>query len=293
MQFPSRLILSLLAFFAVASQAIAASSVWKVQHKNNTLYLAGTFHLLNESDHPLPEEFNLAYAAASKIVFETDLTAAQSPEFQLKFLKALAAAPGGTLKTSLKPETWAKLSAFMQERKVPIERFEYYSPAGMTLMLALMEYQRMGMTPVYGVDFHFSNLAIKDQKSTHYLESIDDQLGFLAALGQGDEMVLYTLDELSKMEVFVQKLKQYWREGNTEELDKIASLELREKFKETYELIVVKRNNKWLPQIEAMLGDEKTEAVMVGAMHLAGPDGLLVQLQQKGYKVQQVQAQTP
>lgn len=63
---------------------------------------------------------------------------------------------------------------------------------------------------------------------------------------------------------------------------------MREKFPDTYAEMIVNRNNKWMPEIEAMLADKPTEAVMVGALHLVGPDGLIELLKKKGYKVTQL-----
>lgn len=278
------------ALFLPVSTLLAATSVWKVEKHNNVIYLVGTCHVLNAGDHPLPAEFNQAYKAAEQIIFETDIAATSSPAFQLKFLQALAVEQGKTLETSLKPATWTALTQFLKERNMPVESFTYYSPAGMTIMLTVMEYQRLGMSPAYGVDFHFNNQAAKDKKATGYLESIDEQLNFLSNMGKGqeDDMVLYTLQELAKAEEFIGKLKEYWRAGDMQALDTLGLVEMREKFRGTYEDLILKRNNNWMPHIEKMLTDTGTEAVMVGALHLAGPDGLLVQLKAKGYKVQQL-----
>lgn len=276
--------------FLYAAEVSAGTSVWKVEKHDSVVYLAGTCHMLNASDHPLPAEFEQAYAAADMLIFETDISGSSSPAFQLKFLQAVAVEPGKTLETSLKPDTYKALTEFLKQRNIPVESFMYYSPAGMTLMLSLMEYQRLGMSPTYGVDFYFNNKASKSLKTTEHLESLDDQLKFISNMGKGqeNEMVMYTLRELDKSEVFISKLKEYWRKGDMQALDELGLKEMREKFKETYHDLIVKRNNNWLPQIEEMLLDEKVETVMVGALHLAGPDGLLTQLKAKGYKVEQL-----
>ena len=51
----------------------------------------------------------------------------------------------------------------------------------------------------------------------------------------------------------------------------------------------IRRNNAWIPQIEAMLNTNPTEAVLVGALHLVGNEGVLQQLRDRGYKVEQLQ----
>lgn len=273
-----------------ASSAFAETAVWKVSKGKSILYIAGTCHLLNESDHPLPPEFERAYQAADEIVFETDIGGASTPEFQMKFMQALSLSDGKTLKTSLKPETYKSLADFMASRQLPIDNFAPFSPGGVTLVLTVMEYQRLGMSQEYGVDTFFNSKAQADKKTIGFLESLDTQLTFIANMGVGqeDEMVLYSLRELEKAEETIADIKKYWREGKNKEMDELAIKEMREKFNDTYKELIVQRNNNWLPQIEAMLADANTEAVMVGALHLAGPDGLLAMLSAKGYDVKQL-----
>jgi uncharacterized protein YbaP (TraB family) len=55
-----------------------------------------------------------------------------------------------------------------------------------------------------------------------------------------------------------------------------------------YEDLLVTRNNNWLPQIVKMLNDAPTEFVLVGALHLAGPDSVLAKLKAKGYKIEKL-----
>jgi uncharacterized protein YbaP (TraB family) len=61
---------------------------------------------------------------------------------------------------------------------------------------------------------------------------------------------------------------------------------MRKDYPELYQQVLVERNNNWLPQIEAFLKTPETELILVGALHLAGNDGLLAQLRQRGYKVE-------
>jgi uncharacterized protein YbaP (TraB family) len=55
-----------------------------------------------------------------------------------------------------------------------------------------------------------------------------------------------------------------------------------------YQQLLVKRNQAWMPQIEAFLQTPETEMVLVGSAHLLGSDGLLIQLEKAGYTVTQL-----
>jgi uncharacterized protein YbaP (TraB family) len=48
--------------------------------------------------------------------------------------------------------------------------------------------------------------------------------------------------------------------------------------------LIKDRNNKWMKVLPGLM-KESSQFVAVGALHLAGPDGLITQLQNSGYKV--------
>jgi len=55
-----------------------------------------------------------------------------------------------------------------------------------------------------------------------------------------------------------------------------------------YRELLVERNRRWLPQIIELLKTPERELVLVGSAHLAGPDGLIRSLRERGYRVSRV-----
>ena len=55
---------------------------------------------------------------------------------------------------------------------------------------------------------------------------------------------------------------------------------------EVYQSLLVDRNRRWVPKIEACVQTRRC-FVVVGAAHLVGPDGLVALLTQRGYTVAQ------
>ena len=53
------------------------------------------------------------------------------------------------------------------------------------------------------------------------------------------------------------------------------------------ELMVRQRNEAWMPRLRRYL-DEGNAVILVGAMHLPGPNGLVTMLSAEGYKVSSV-----
>jgi TraB/PrgY/gumN family len=65
---------------------------------------------------------------------------------------------------------------------------------------------------------------------------------------------------------------------------------MQEKFPLVYKVLLVNRNQRWMPQIETMFASPGQELIVVGSAHLAGPDGLISQLIKRGYRVSPWQA---
>jgi uncharacterized protein YbaP (TraB family) len=78
-----------------------------------------------------------------------------------------------------------------------------------------------------------------------------------------------------------------WRAGDTENLFISGIKPMMEDYPKVYRSLLVERNNNWLPKIERLIQQPEEKFILVGALHLIGQDGLLQQLKNRGYQVQQ------
>jgi len=60
--------------------AHAGSPVWAIHGEHNTVYLAGSVHLLKATDSRLPAAFDLAYGGSKALVMELDISKADPLE---------------------------------------------------------------------------------------------------------------------------------------------------------------------------------------------------------------------
>ncbi len=272
----------------VFSQANAETSVWKVIKGNRYLYLGGTVHILAEDDYPLPAPFARAYNEAHRLVLETDMQKLQSDEFQQLMLERLSYSDGRTLKDVLSAQTYQKLADYCTSRYIPIETIHGFKPGLATTFLLMVELGRLGLAGE-GVDAFFNNKALEDKKQFGKLESAEKQLDFLVSMGQGkeDQMIEYSLRDIDKLPTLMAPIKSAWRSGDMQALEQAAISPYVEEFPETMDMLLNARNRNWLPKIEAMLKTAEVELVLVGAMHLAGEQGLLRKLRKRGYKLEQ------
>eukprot|EP00903_Cladosiphon_okamuranus_P004399 g4397.t1 len=267
----------------------AETSVWQIEKDGNKLFLGGTLHLLTRADFPLPEEFDQAYSASDIIYLETDIGAMNSPEFMAKSMAAMTYSDGRTLQSVLEPDTYRQLSQYLAGKGMPISMLNGFTAGGVSLTITLLELQSLGYTDV-GVDRHYYSKAWSDKKELGFFETVDEQLSFIAALGEGieDEVVSYTLADMARLSELFDAMKTQWRTGDVDTLFSTMIVDLKNQFPDVYESLFLRRNHAWMPDIEGMLQTEETEFVLVGAGHMVGPDGLLQQLSDSGYMVTQL-----
>lgn len=287
-----KLIKSVLSIFIfltlLISHAYAQTSVWKVSKDGDYFYVGGTIHLLNTEDYPLPKAFNTAYQDADTLIFETDLDASNHPDQQAKMIAAMSYSDGRTIASELTPKIYKELEDFLRARQISISHFEKYQPWGLSLIITVMEYQRLGMVSELGVDNHFNDKAKVDKKSIGSLETIDEQLGFLQSIAQIDPNVTieYTLKDVEALPHWITTMKAAWRKGSIDEFTDMAPVkDMKEQFPGVYDTLILNRNNNWMAQIPALMNNKTTEFILVGTLHLNGEKGLLRQLEGQGFKV--------
>ncbi|MBQ0757520.1 MAG: TraB/GumN family protein [Amphritea sp.] len=278
---------TLLIFALITTTTNAGSSVWKISSADKTLYLGGTVHMLRKSDYPLPLQYERAYAEADKLVFETDLAQLQASDVQQRMQRAVRYADKGGLQQRISPALYQRIGKVWQQYGLPGELLNGLRPSGVILTLTMLNLKQIGVD-AQGIDDFFHTQAVRDGKPVAGLETVDQQISFLGAMGEGDEerFIAMSLDELEESAGFLDELISAWRRGSLVDLDRLMVADMRRDFPEQYNILLADRNQAWLPQIEVMLEDRPVEFVLVGSGHLAGEDGLLRQLKQRGYRIE-------
>lgn len=278
------LILLCLAF---SFQTFAETTLWKVSKGNSELFIGGTIHVLSLADYPLPKEFSKAYKQSQRIIFETDIAAMANPKIQKQLMQRMTYQSGKMLKNDITAETYKTLSDYLASVGLSIKMYNQFKPSMIVITLLMIELQRLGMAEA-GVDSYFNSQASVDGKLLGQLETVQVQLDVLENLGKGQEdaMILSTIDEMKELPLVMEKIKKAWRKGNTSGLEKIGISPMKIDYPDLYRLLLVSRNNAWVPKIEALLLTPEVEFILVGALHLVGQDGVISQLKQLGYKVE-------
>ncbi|WP_372626762.1 TraB/GumN family protein [Arsukibacterium sp.] len=272
----------------LVSSSVWAASVWKVTKEGQHFYLAGTIHLLSKNDYPLPSAYDTAFAASSELLFETDLSALTSPAGLSKMMQQNTYSDGTTLEQVLSAEVYQQLKHYAAERQVPVGAVSRFKPGFAAMMLASVEMKRLGAAET-GVDMHYLQLGQQQGKKISGLETTDQHLAVLDGMNQLDPDVIIssTLEDMPQVESQLVDMKHAWRSGDTDKLQQLFVEDLQQT-PQMYEILLVNRNHAWMPMLQALTSNEHITMVLVGALHLAGEDGLLKLLQQQGYTLVQL-----
>lgn len=270
----------------VANTAHAQSSVWQVSKGNDSLFIGGTVHILPKAEIPLPAEFNHAYEQADTIILEAPLPDPADTNAQMQMLGALSYTNNETLSQKLEPQVKVSLENKLNEFGANLAKLDGFRPAMVSIVLMSMELQKQNLMGE-GVDAYFTNKATEDNKTKNYLETMEFQLELFKTMGQGNEndFIKRNLSELHNYGDMFEELLTAWRQGDTDTLNKVALEDMQQNDPTSYKQLIADRNNDWLPKVEAMFNNNKSEFVLVGVAHLAGQDSLLTLLENKGYSV--------
>jgi uncharacterized protein len=270
--------------------AFAEAPVWAIRGAHNTVYLAGSVHLLRSRDATLPAAFDRAYKDADALVMEIDLDDLDPSAAQSWMLQHGMIGDEKTLGDIIGKPRFAKVEQEGNRLGIPVEALQRLEPWLVAMTLAQLQYMKLGFDPEQGVEKQLERKAQTDHKEITGLETLDEQLGLLANLSIADQAKFLdlTLEEMHEMEGETDTLLSAWRAGNAQ---KLASL-LSDEYKVApvlYRTLVADRNKRWMPQIEKLLKGDKDYLVIVGALHLVGNGGLLELTKARGYEAKQLQ----
>lgn len=273
--------------------------LWKVSDADNSVYLLGSFHMLNAADYPLSPDVDAAFADAEGVVFEMPPEEMGSPQLGVQMAQAALRADGSQLRSELKPETAQALDDWLatnkdalDQAKLPPQLLQMFEPWFVGLMVSIVEAGKQGLDPKLGLDAHFAAAAKTAGKPASGFESGAEQIAFLDGMGKAEQLQMLeeSLQEAKEGKGELQALHAAWRAGDAQQLSERMAAEMKRDYPALYQRINVARNDAWVPKLEQRLREGGTDdtLVVVGALHLLGRDGVVEKLRAKGYAVERI-----
>ena len=285
--------LFLLLVAALAAAPVAAANyLWEVTSLTNKAYLFGTVHAGKAEWYPLPAPVEAAFQDSKVVVVEADITDANAIT---KSAAAMMYTPPASLRTHIPADQYARFRRFLTRYSLPEEQIVQMKPFMAVSLLVFTEWARMGYLPNFGVDGYLITKAKAELKPVIEIEGIDTQIRLMDSLTEKQMQQLFkgTLDALESglTDDQVKGMVAAWQAGDPDGILKVArmyndripgALEFEEKF-------IWERHDSMAAKIEGYLNQSKERHfVAVGALHLAGPRGLVEILRKRGYVVRQL-----
>jgi uncharacterized protein len=258
-------------------------ALWELHGKHNTVYLLGSIHVLRPSDYPLAPAVLNAYGNADSIFMEVNLAEMDSQQLQTELLASARLPEGKTLPGIMGDERYKRAQSLAQEVGIDLGIFDAFAPWFAAEAISQLQLQQLGFQPKSGVEMFFLERARADHKSVAGLETVHDQIALFEALSMDEQAdyLVSSLEEAHDLPKEVAAMVRAWANGDT----KWFTEQLKSEFGRDpalYDSLLVARNRKWVPKIEALLNDDKNYLVIVGTGHLVGQGSVIALLKKDG-----------
>ncbi len=279
-----------LVWAASSGAASAAPAMWEVRDQDSTVYLFGSMHVLRPSVHWRTRAFDRAYAAADRVWFETRVDLAPDR------IKALVDQYGvdevRPLTQKLSPTALATLRPVLDRDGVPLERVERLRPWAAAMMLSVAPMTREGGAVASGVDAATTQRARAAEKPIETFETFEQQLRIFADLPEQAELAY--LDDVAREQLSPPRdgvvLERAWLKGDMKRLSTRLVAPMKADRPALYDALLSRRNAAWADRLDAAMRQGRgTDLVIVGALHMAGDEGLPALMKARGYAVRRIQ----
>ena len=258
-------------------------ALWEVHGKHNTVYILGSIHVLRPSDYPLAPAMLNAYSAAQTIYMEVNLQEFDSQAVQAEMLSSAIMPEDKGLPAVLGKERYGRAYALAHEVGVELPSFDQFAPWFAAEAISQLQLMHLGFQPQSGVEAYFLERARTDGKSVAGLETVHDQIALFQnmSLDSQAEYLISSLEQAHDLPREVDEMVRAWQRGDTQWFTNELKSELGGD-PQLYQSVLVARNRKWLPKIEALLKDDKNYLVIVGTGHLVGRGSVIDLLKKDG-----------
>jgi len=290
--------LSALAIFGFAAAPLSASAqpaMWTLNDADTTIHIFGTIHALPEDLEWRTDAFDTAFESADTFCVETDVEEKIFEVMDLTFDEGMFTGDE-RLSDHLTDQETEELHEIAEAVGIVPISVELMKPWHAMLNISSAVGVMVGLDEDSGVEFVLLPEARASGKTICEMESPAEHIQSLSRLPMEVQVaaLTYVPEELEDMDSIdemieysrkeIDEMVTEWAAGDVEAIGDDEPEDYGHP--DFYEAIMVKRNQMWIPRIEALLDDPGVKFIAVGAGHLAGPDSVILMLRDKGYEVE-------
>ncbi|MFM4996890.1 TraB/GumN family protein [Aeromonas sanarellii] len=277
-------LLSFLLCLLLPLHAMADPAFYRINKGNEQHWLLGSIHAGKPSLYPLPDPVERAWQQSRALVMEVDMTHISQAQWQ-EMGAITRLVDGKTLKDHLPIDLYRRTLIAAGQNGLNESMLAPLRPwfAAITLTQAALE--RTGFRGEFGVDQHFAKRANDGGKPIIGLETLLEQLGYLASVGDNQTLMLEsTLDELPELEKGFAEVMAAWQNGDQATLINLLKEEMAPPKLQAWleQTLLAERNRNWVKKWPSLPNES---FIVVGALHLYGEHGLLALLEQQGWRI--------
>ena len=265
----------------------ADPALFKLSDDDTTIYLFGTFHMLDDKTVWFDDAVADAFAASDRLVLEAVMP--EPAKLQATFLARAFDMQGEPLDKELGPEAWGRLKAQLDAFDEPVEPYMPMDPWFAAISLVKLQFEKLGYSPANGAESILRAAAEKRGIPIEGLETLDSQLELFDSLPPHAQVtfLMQAVDELETAETEVADLSNLWRRGDIASFAEHTNKGMEED-PALFRRVFNDRNANWADSIAKMMETPGTTFVAVGAGHLGGKDNVQEKLAERGFTVTRV-----
>jgi len=272
---------------AAASMPDADPALWVARDDDTTIFLFGTFHLLDGRPW-FNDEVKAAFDTADELVVEAIIPDDLS-EIQPLVLRYAVDPQGRKLSDRLTPEQNAVLSEAVSSLGAPAAAFDPLEPWFVSMTLSTVISQRLGISAEHGPEGVLIRAARERGISVSELEGLEWQIRLFDEMPEEQQLaqLRQTLDGLDTLHESMAPMLAAWSAGDAETLhDQLVAHG--EEDPDLQRLLFTDRNRTWAEWIRLRMERPGTVFVAVGAGHLAGSDSVQAVLREHDVQTERV-----
>ena len=270
-----------------ACPARAAPALWVAHGVNATVYLFGTVHILPAGEHWMDGRIQAALDASGEVWTEADVSDLSGSVGAIRHYGLGAAQSTEQLLPQAYHARYEKLAA---ASGLPAALLAQARPWLVEILLMGALLKQTGPVSV-GAEGSLLAYAHAHHKTTPTFETVDQQFAMMADMSQSTQLVSLEnqIDEADDAGPQFHNMVAAWLAGDGAALDRQKNQTIRDRSEETWNELIVRRNERFAQRIAERLSGTGVAFVAVGVAHMCGSVGVPQLLRNQGFSVERVE----